>query len=167
MDDELDQLVSFRFFFDHFFLPENASTCFACLFSHDLKFHKHFHCWNRRIRWWPVSSLVVISEVAAFFAVQHHFLSRSWTQMCQFTENQEAKITLYIFKALFPSFLIWLYQLFFIISLKMAERSEAKNAKQSFASKISVIFKFDAKLRFALLVSLRSTIFSEINMNEQ
>jgi len=87
--------------------------------------------------------------------------------MCQFTENQEAKITLYIFKALFPSFLIWLYQLFFIISLKMAERSEAKNAKQSFASKISVIFKFDAKLRFALLVSLRSTIFSEINMNEQ
>jgi len=49
----------------------------------------------------------------------------------------------------------------------MAERSEAKNAKQSFASKISVIFKFDAKLRFALLVSLRSTIFSEINMNEQ
>ncbi len=44
----------------------------------------------------------------------------------------------------------------------MAERSEAKNAKQSFASKISQILKFDAKLCFASLASLRSAIFSEI-----
>ena len=44
----------------------------------------------------------------------------------------------------------------------MAERSEANNAKRSFASKIFFILKFDAKLRFALLASLRSAIFSEI-----
>ena len=41
----------------------------------------------------------------------------------------------------------------------MAERSEAKSAKRSFASKISKIFTFDAKLRFALFGSLRSAIF--------
>jgi len=49
----------------------------------------------------------------------------------------------------------------------MAERSEAKSAKRSFASKISQIFKFDAKLRFAFLASLRSAIFSEILLNNQ
>ena len=42
----------------------------------------------------------------------------------------------------------------------MAERSEAKSAKQSFASKISIILIFDAKLRFAFLASLRSASFS-------
>jgi hypothetical protein len=31
--------------------------------------------------------------------------SRSWTQMCQLTENQGAKITVYIFKELFRSLL--------------------------------------------------------------
>ena len=43
----------------------------------------------------------------------------------------------------------------------MAERSEAKSAKRSFASKITQIIKFDAKLRFALLASLRSAIFNQ------
>jgi len=50
----------------------------------------------------------------------------------------------------------------FKISLKMAERSEAKNAKRSFASKIPQFIKIDAKLRFVFLASLRSAIFSEI-----
>jgi len=72
----------------------------------------------------------------------------------------------------------------------MAERSEAKNAKRSFASKLKILHirfallaslrsailakfaslriktqnftHFVAKLRFALLASLRSAIFSEI-----
>ena len=35
-------------------------------------------------------------------------------------------------------------------SLKMAERSESKSAKRSFASKKNFITIFDAKLRFAL-----------------
>jgi len=47
----------------------------------------------------------------------------------------------------------------------MAERSEAKNAKRSFASKKIKNLKFDAKLRFALLASLRSAIFNEIQVN--
>ena len=51
--------------------------------------------------------------------------------------------------------------LFTFILLKMAERSEAKSAKRSFASKISFILIFDAKLRFELLASLRSAIFSD------
>ena len=37
----------------------------------------------------------------------------------------------------------------------MAERSETKSAKRSFASKILKFIFFDAKLRFALLASLR------------
>ena len=41
-------------------------------------------------------------------------------------------------------------------SLKIAERSEAKSAKQSFASKIEISALFDSKERFALLASLRS-----------
>ena len=49
-----------------------------------------------------------------------------------------------------------------IIFLKMAERSEAKSAKRSFASKNLKFLIFDAKLRFALLDSLRSGIFSKI-----
>jgi len=44
----------------------------------------------------------------------------------------------------------------------MAERSEAKSAKRSFESKYFFII-FDAKLRFALLASLRSAILDEIN----
>jgi len=47
---------------------------------------------------------------------------------------------------------------------KMAERSEAKSAKRSFASNI-LIFIFDTKLRFALLASLCSAIFSEIEVD--
>ena len=43
----------------------------------------------------------------------------------------------------------------------MAERSEAKSEKLSFASKKNLRY-FDAKLRFALLASLRSAIFSDI-----
>ena len=43
----------------------------------------------------------------------------------------------------------------------MAERSEAKSAKRSFASKIKIRDIFDAKLRLAVLASLRSAIFSE------
>jgi len=42
----------------------------------------------------------------------------------------------------------------------MAERSEAKSVK------ISQIFIFDAKLRFALLATLRSAIFSETEVNQ-
>ena len=49
----------------------------------------------------------------------------------------------------------------------MAERSEAKNAKRSFASKIFQFFKFDAKLRFAFLASLRSAIFSQIYVDNK
>jgi len=41
-----------------------------------------------------------------------------------------------------------------LISLKMAERNEAKKIKQT-----SYLEKFDAKLRFALLASLRSAFF--------
>jgi len=52
-----------------------------------------------------------------------------------------------------------------LLLLKMAERSEAKSAKRSFASKIKIRDIFDAKLRFALLDSLRSVIFSEIQVN--
>jgi len=47
----------------------------------------------------------------------------------------------------------------------MAERSEAKNAKRSFASKIRNLKYFDAKLRFALFASLGSAIFSKTQMN--
>jgi len=47
----------------------------------------------------------------------------------------------------------------------MAERSEAKNAKRSFAPKIKKKKYFDAKLRFAVLASLCSAIFSEIKVN--
>jgi len=45
----------------------------------------------------------------------------------------------------------------------MAERSEAKNAK--LRVKIFEIFIFDAKLRFALFASLRSTIIGEIQQD--
>jgi len=48
----------------------------------------------------------------------------------------------------------------------MAERSEAKSAKRSFASNFKIQNIFDAKLRFALFTSLRSAIFSE-NPSEQ
>ena len=48
------------------------------------------------------------------------------------------------------------------ISLKMAERSEAKSAKRSFASKFEKLYIFDAKLRFALFASLLSVIFDGI-----
>ena len=44
-------------------------------------------------------------------------------------------------------------------TLKMAKRSGARSAKQSFASEIKKFF--DAKLCFALLASLRSAIISE------
>ena len=47
-----------------------------------------------------------------------------------------------------------------LISLKLAERSETKSAKRSFASNIKIIF-FDTKNRLALLASLRSAILSE------
>ena len=43
----------------------------------------------------------------------------------------------------------------------MAERSEAKSAKRSSASKIKM-WLFDAKLRFALLAPLHLAIFSQI-----
>jgi len=43
----------------------------------------------------------------------------------------------------------------------MAERSEAKSFK------ISLIFIFDAKLRFALFASLRLAIFREIKVNNK
>jgi hypothetical protein len=42
----------------------------------------------------------------------------------------------------------------------VAERSEAKNAKQNFASKIKIEI-FDTKLRFALLAALRLSHFLE------
>ena len=44
----------------------------------------------------------------------------------------------------------------------MAERSEAKKRFLKLRVKLSKILIFDAKLRFALLASLRSAIFSEI-----
>ena len=74
MDDELDQLVSktLKSTFGVLFKKEE-SPCFACLFSQD--FYKHFHFYNRRIRWWPVSSLVVISEVAVFLRFAHFLFS--------------------------------------------------------------------------------------------
>ena len=53
------------------------------------------------------------------------------------------------------------------IKPKMAERSEAKNAKRSFASKISQILNFDAKLRFAFSASLRSAIFCQIYVDNK
>jgi hypothetical protein len=40
----------------------------------------------------------------------------------------------------------------------MAERSEAKSAKQGFASKNKTLDTFDATLRFAILDSLSSAI---------
>jgi hypothetical protein len=48
-------------------------------------------------------------------------------------------------------------------SLKMAEHnnSEAKSAKQGFASNKTYILICGSKLRFALFASLRSAIFSE------
>jgi len=49
----------------------------------------------------------------------------------------------------------------------MAERSEAKNAKRSFASKIKKMKYYDAKLRFALLASLRSAIFCETELDKK
>jgi len=42
----------------------------------------------------------------------------------------------------------------------MAERSEAKSAKRSFASKDIIFFIFDAKLSFALFASLRPAILA-------
>jgi hypothetical protein len=45
----------------------------------------------------------------------------------------------------------------------MAERSEAQSAK--LRVKISRILIFEAKVRFALLASLRSVIFCEIKKN--
>jgi len=56
--------------------------------------------------------------------------------------------------------------LYTLIWLKVAERSEAKIAKQSFASTISKILKYDAKLRFALFFSLRSFSFSRKTRSE-
>ena len=53
-----------------------------------------------------------------------------------------------------------------LISLKNAEQSEAKSAKRRFATKYLKIF-FVAKLRFALLASLRLAIFSEIKEDEK
>jgi len=48
----------------------------------------------------------------------------------------------------------------------MAKRSEAKNAKLSFASKKELKY-FDAKLCFALFVSLRSAIFNQIYVDNK
>jgi len=48
----------------------------------------------------------------------------------------------------------------------MAERSEAKSAERSFASKYLNFCIFDAKLRFALLALLRPAIFSKIKMDK-
>ena len=47
----------------------------------------------------------------------------------------------------------------------MAERSEAKKAKKKLLVKISLNMIFDAKLRFAFLASLRSAIYSEIEVD--
>ena len=47
----------------------------------------------------------------------------------------------------------------------MAERSEAKSAKRSLASKYLKFCIFDAKLRFALLALLRTAIFSKIKVD--
>jgi len=46
----------------------------------------------------------------------------------------------------------------------MAERSEAKKREAKLCVKNKKYF-FDAKLRFALFASLRSAIFSEIQMS--
>ena len=43
----------------------------------------------------------------------------------------------------------------------MAEQSEAKSAKRSFASKNQNLRYFDAKLRYALLASLRSVFLAK------
>jgi len=51
------------------------------------------------------------------------------------------------------------------VSLKMAERSEAKSAKRSFASKYLIFKIFDAKLIIAIVASLRSAIFSETEVD--
>jgi hypothetical protein len=40
----------------------------------------------------------------------------------------------------------------------MAERSKAKNAKSEASRQKEIVFNFNANLRFALLVSLRSAI---------
>ena len=47
---------------------------------------------------------------------------------------------------------------------EMAERSEAETAKRSFVSKIKKFKYSDEKLRFALLASLRSAIFGQIQV---
>ena len=47
----------------------------------------------------------------------------------------------------------------------MAEGSEAKKREAKLRVKIFKFFIFDAKLRFALLASLRSAIFSEIKID--
>jgi len=47
-----------------------------------------------------------------------------------------------------------------LISLKMAERSEAKKREAKLRVKLSYISSIDAKLRFALFTSLRSAIFN-------
>ena len=47
----------------------------------------------------------------------------------------------------------------------MAERSEAKRREAKLRVKISRTLIFDGKLRFALLASLRSAIFSEFLMD--
>ena len=49
------------------------------------------------------------------------------------------------------------------VSLKMAERSKKREAKLRI--KISKILIFDANLRFALLASLRSAIFSKTEVD--
>jgi len=54
-----------------------------------------------------------------------------------------------------------------LISLKMAERSEAKSAKRSFASNFNISDLFDAKLRFVFLASLRSAISSQIYVDNK
>jgi len=57
-------------------------------------------------------------------------------------------------------FLIFkVYSKFYFNLAKMAERSEAKSAKKTRQKNFN--FNFDAKLRFALLVLLRSAIFTE------
>ena len=47
----------------------------------------------------------------------------------------------------------------------MAERSEAKSAMRSFASKYPEFCIFDAKLPFAFYASLRLAILSEIKVD--
>jgi len=54
-----------------------------------------------------------------------------------------------------------------LISLKMAERSEAKNCEAKLCLRIFLILIFVVKSRFALLASLHSAIFSEIKNNKK